>query len=1505
MNDTLLYNGGLELLEQFLQRALNELEVEDNNGEYKIFLPKTYYIDANLIFAFPIYRIEEGKCKLIAWINFNATKNIPLSFTLENSDIYNDNLFEFDFEMARGTIESYYNLFVLELNTIRLQEYPDLLEIEKRKVKAYEEEYQNELKKLGFEEYKIKNNSVLKENKIEELTFEKDEETEKKEKTDYEHALEVLEGNNSEVKRYDFDWQTPHRLKYVSDEALEIAYSFLKKGEGKLKSVERMIKDQNGNPLKEKYLIFESNIKGLCNFDGTTLDDLKEQLNAEKGNSELFNYKGNEFSIYNNSSFDFICFGCKFQTCPKMLAAYILYLKNIEKLEEALEERKKFREETENVNPFFRFEWNVKDGLKKVDEDIFKYSYELVKRNIVYVKTLLRKNGNVEICSAISCQDFKVMNAEIDKLPANVDYKVSRNWLERKVQMDKFDFCTAYTCLLNGCPYEVAGYIYYLIHSGKEKQIEEDRKYYAENKAEISAINQIEKEKALEKITNNKNNILERFGEFKNTITNLKSLVDELSNYQTLSMHCFVQGDDEVERNKFIDKIFNELKNSGKIIRTRDMSLQNFTVMNAHYVGGEYKDKDGKVLRDKKGTAYVSEREVKYTFSEDKTLYVLSNITEFIKDYNIYTKENKDYHKGELKKKQFEHVIKLLTSTSNSYFILVGTEDEKERLLALDSRLKYIYGNFVYAIPGLSIDDMFNIYKNNIKPQLINEFRENEEKCKKQFSEYVSLNKAFIPFSDRELISYLANYTNSKDKIEFPENVYKKETIDEALKNIVGLQSVKNKLKEFEKYMLFQVKAKANNMNLKSSNMHMIFTGNPGTGKTTLARIMAKMLYDLGMLKENKLIEVEKKDLVASYIGQTAPKTSEMIEKAIGGVLFIDEAYSLTEGKDFYGKEAIATLIKAMEDRKNELVVIFAGYKNEMKTFLDSNSGIASRIGYTFDFPDYSTEELVKIFELKMTNMGFEIENNVESQIKNICEYFAKRKDFGNGRFIDKLIQEIIIKHSNNDSMELAKITVEDIPAIEQLTTSSNNYSNVDVKTQFESIVGMTKLKEKVKEFTSYIQFVKDAQNEGINIPGQNMHMIFTGNPGTGKTTVARIIARLLFDMGFIHENKLIEVERKDLIASYVGQTAPKTSEVIEKAMGGVLFIDEAYSLTQMGKESNDYGAEAIATLIKAMEDHKGEFIVIFAGYKNEMKDFIESNPGIASRVGYTFDFPDYSAEELEEIFYRKISSLGFKLSDEVKEKVHSVMQYFESVENIGNGRFVDKVVQNTLLKMAQNRNAELSVILPEHIPTVKEMTDTLLGGKDMIDPTKISEESLRKTAAHEVGHAAVSYLLTKKLGIKKITVKAEGMGTLGYVKYKEQDEYLIYKKSFILNRIKTCLAGMVAEDIYFGEHANGNTSDLEQATNLVYNMVTKFGMSDLGYARIDKPEGEVAKLVFEEQNKILKKCYDETYELINNHKKNMDLVVEYLLEKGEITEDEFIQKFEKNNEIIIDKNIL
>lgn len=1495
MNDTLLYNGGLDFLQNLLERYFSENVITENKENYKIFLPKFQYKNLELFSMFPVYNLEDNTYKLVAWINFNITKNSFVSITLDNSNAYNEELKNIDYEMIRGEIEKYYNIVILEINTNRLEEYPDLLESEKNNIKNLLEEYNEEIKKFEFAEYQEKHTEENIEN------FEKE-----KCISDYEYALKMLEAHNSEKKKYEFEWNEPSGLKNASDKVLDTAYRFIKYGGIKLS-------------LDEKNQInIYSNIAWLCD-NNTTTDELYNAFvdsNSSINERKIICEKTSTFSCL-PTKIEAVCRECKFEKCPKKYAGYVLYLYNNGLLEKALEERKKYREENEH-NDYFNFVWKTNDGLKKVSKTIFDFAMALCDNGVIWIDRI-SVNNKLKIHSYYSCQDYRNLNNNIEDIDLEDlnKRKKSNNHtsLTRNLNSD-MKVCAAYNnCRLGGCPFIVAGYIYYLKTLGNEQQIIDDRKFYDDNKEKIELEIQEELQKIIQEELEDEKRNTASFNEYKDEVENIENLFDMINSPYQRSFHCAITCKDKREREIFANKIKEELVNKEKIICRHKgrmytyISLKNFSARTLYFSSGYIwaNQDDTNVLKNKDeywtcdgNGRYIRETDAVIKLEILKNhLYIIDEISEFIRDYQYV----KTLTSNNLQRKQVERTIDILTNLEdNNYLIILGTEAEMDALFALDSRFKFVYQDSLFKIKEMPIKEMFDLYAGLLKSELLEEIRNNKSEIEKRFTNYVSLNKEFIPLSNREIAAYLANYTNKKDKIELPENIYKRETVDEALSSIIGLESVKNKLKDFEKYMLFQIRAKANGMNIASSNMHMIFTGNPGTGKTTIARIMAKMLYDLGMIKENKLVEVERKDLVAKYIGQTATQTSEVIEKALGGVLFIDEAYSLAKEKDNYGSEAIATLIKAMEDKKDQLVVIFAGYKDEMKTFLDSNAGIASRIGYTFDFPDYTPDELVKIFKVKISKMGFELDEESGVELKNICEYFSKRKAFGNGRFIDKLVQETIIKHSQDENCEVTKITSKDIPSIVELTASKND-SLINAQKALDSLVGLENLKAKVNEFTKYIQFIKDAQAEGVNIPNPNMHMIFTGNPGTGKTKVARIMAKLLFDMGYIHENKLVEVERKDLIGKYIGETAPKTAEVIEKAMGGVLFIDEAYSLSS--NSSNDYGSEAIATLIKAMEDHKGEFVVIFAGYKKEMGKFMELNSGIASRIGYTFDFTDYEAKDLEEIFYKKIAELGLQIEEEAKENLHNLMQYFESVENFGNGRFVDKVLQNTLLKMAENRKENLIMILKEHIPTIKEMTDTFLGGKEMVDPSKISQESLKKTAAHEVGHATISYLLNNELGIKKITIKAEGMGTLGYVSYKDKDEYIIYKKSYILNRIKTCLAGMVAEDIYFGEHANGNTSDLEKASNLAYNMITKYGMSDLGYAYIKNPGGEIAKLVFGEQNKILKACYDETYELIKNNKSKMDLVVEYLLDKGEITEEEFKKIFNKNNEIIVDKDLI
>lgn len=270
----------------------------------------------------------------------------------------------------------------------------------------------------------------------------------------------------------------------------------------------------------------------------------------------------------------------------------------------------------------------------------------------------------------------------------------------------------------------------------------------------------------------------------------------------------------------------------------------------------------------------------------------------------------------------------------------------------------------------------------------------------------------------------------------------KNKSIDEIfedLNSLIGLDNVKDMLQDLVSLMKFKSKTEGT-LKLKDTNMHMVFLGNPGTGKTTVARMIANILYNLKYIEQNKLIEVSAKDLIGQYVGQTAPKTISVIEKALGGVLFIDEAYSLaskpgSSGSSF-NEECIATLIQAMENYRDNLVVIFAGYNKEMDAFLKSNSGIVSRIGYTMQFNDYSLEELIEILKSMFKKSGFFIDEGAIEAATKVIEEYGHSEGFGNARFVRNLYEKAIIKHATNTANVKSKKALKTITA-EDITTDN------------------------------------------------------------------------------------------------------------------------------------------------------------------------------------------------------------------------------------------------------------------------------------------------------------------------------------------------------------------------------------------------------------------------------------------------------------------------------------
>ena len=263
------------------------------------------------------------------------------------------------------------------------------------------------------------------------------------------------------------------------------------------------------------------------------------------------------------------------------------------------------------------------------------------------------------------------------------------------------------------------------------------------------------------------------------------------------------------------------------------------------------------------------------------------------------------------------------------------------------------------------------------------------------------------------------------------------------LNQMIGIDSIKNKLYQFRNFLEFSGRMKEH-LNIKIPNMHMVFTGNPGTGKTTVARLISGLLHQSGIVKSNKFAELTAQNFIAEYVGQTAPKTRKVLETNRGGVIFIDEAYAFTAEAQMYAEEALVEILKEMET--GNTVFIFAGYPAEMKNFIEKNPGLKSRVGYYIDFPNYSVDELWQIFILKATTCQFHLADNLEPKVKSIFSRFLNEPRFGNGRFVDQLLERIIVSHATRmvevtDLDELCTLSEQDMDSsvIEEFAVKMKN----------------------------------------------------------------------------------------------------------------------------------------------------------------------------------------------------------------------------------------------------------------------------------------------------------------------------------------------------------------------------------------------------------------------------------------------------------------------------------
>jgi SpoVK/Ycf46/Vps4 family AAA+-type ATPase len=522
-------------------------------------------------------------------------------------------------------------------------------------------------------------------------------------------------------------------------------------------------------------------------------------------------------------------------------------------------------------------------------------------------------------------------------------------------------------------------------------------------------------------------------------------------------------------------------------------------------------------------------------------------------------------------------------------------------------------------------------------------------------------------------------------------------TVEQAMAELdamIGLEPVKNQIRQLTASVEAARRRAEAGYQTEKPMQHFVFLGPPGTGKTSVARIIAKIYYAFGLLDSPAVLEAQRADLVGEYLGATAIKTNELIDAALGGVLFIDEAYSLVnEGEghgDRFGNEAVQALLKRAEDERENLIVVLAGYQRQMEDFLASNPGLNSRFAMRIRFGGYSPAELMALAQAALAQRGESLDGEAVRELTRMTEDVGRRRiidELGNGRFVRNLLEKagqardvrVMTRGPEPAASELMTLRAEDLErAFGELTSRFRGYAEAptleNALAELDELIGLEPVKRQVHEIAAQLRVARLRDRQGLASQPPARHFVFTGPPGTGKTTVARILGRIFAALGLLVRPEVVEAHRADLVGEHLGSTAIKTGKLIDSALGGVLFIDEAYSLYNPGYSGGDaYGSEAVATLLKRAEDDRDRLVIVLAGYPVDMDRFLRSNPGLASRFSVRISFPSYSPGELAQIMTVIAEQAGDSFDPDalpVLERIFTDACDRGHIDELGNGRF-------------------------------------------------------------------------------------------------------------------------------------------------------------------------------------------------------------------------------------------
>ncbi|MDO5553781.1 MAG: AAA family ATPase [Planctomycetia bacterium] len=516
------------------------------------------------------------------------------------------------------------------------------------------------------------------------------------------------------------------------------------------------------------------------------------------------------------------------------------------------------------------------------------------------------------------------------------------------------------------------------------------------------------------------------------------------------------------------------------------------------------------------------------------------------------------------------------------------------------------------------------------------------------------------------------------------------------LNEMIGLKEVRTQLDKLQTIAKLKFHDQRRGKVASAYSLHTIFLGNPGTGKTEVARILGRIYYGLGLCDTQAFIEISAQDIASPYNpGDAIANMKQKINEALGGVLFIDEAYAFADND--WLRQAFEVLMKIMEDRRDSLIVIIAGYKERLNDIYKINPGIESRFSRKVEFSDYTTEELMQMLHASLAKAQRALTPAAAEKARQYILEKNRLGKFANGRGVRNLSQEIIVNAGAQGQYD--EINERAVPGIERKETIDMILDDLS-----SNFIGLDSVKQQIRIFARRIE---RNMKLGKATTGSNYNMQFVGPPGTGKTTIGRYMSRVFNALGLIEGTDILETSATKLKGSYLGQSKDKVLALFKQAReeGKVIFIDEAYALCPRDSAVDSYATEVTDTIVSEItSETNANVIVILAGYKDEMAFMMQNaNQGLKSRIRYCIDFPDYTTDECLRILYRHLRNNGCHCDSsqemEIEKHLITLIEDQRNQRTFANARTIIQIAEKIIDNLSLRDSGADTVILNDLNP--------------------------------------------------------------------------------------------------------------------------------------------------------------------------------------------------------------